>query len=83
MPIYEYKCRVCGHQFETLVRAASTPNCPSCQSEDLERLLSVPVVTSAGMKKAALGAARKQAAQKRRGEETQRQEEERRHPHDH
>jgi putative FmdB family regulatory protein len=83
MPIYEYKCRVCGHEFETLVRASSTPNCPSCQSEDLERLLSVPAVTSAGIKKAALGAARKQLAQKQRRENIQRHEEERRHPHDH
>jgi len=83
MPIYEYKCRACGHQFETLVRASSTPNCPSCQSQDLERLLSVSTVTTPGTKKAALGAARKQLAQKRRGEEIQRREEERRHPHDH
>jgi hypothetical protein len=35
------------------------------------------------MKKAALGAARKQLAQKQRREDIQRHEEERRHPHDH
>ena len=31
MPIYEYECRACGHQFEQLVRTGDTPACPSCQ----------------------------------------------------
>jgi putative FmdB family regulatory protein len=38
MPIYEYKCKSCSHQFEKLVRISDTPDCPSCQSADLERL---------------------------------------------
>ena len=83
MPIYEYKCRACGHEFEALVRASSTPDCPACQSQDLERILSVAAVTSPDRKKAALGVARKQLARKQRGEEIERHEEERRHPHDH
>ena len=29
-------------QFEALVRSGDTPSCPSCQGQDLERLLSVP-----------------------------------------
>ena len=40
MPIYEYACRGCGHEFEQLVRTGDTPACPSCQGQDLERLLS-------------------------------------------
>jgi putative FmdB family regulatory protein len=40
MPIYEYACRSCGNEFETLVRASETPAC-SCGSEDLEKKLSV------------------------------------------
>ncbi len=47
MPIYEYACRQCGHQFETLVRSGSRPECPNCRSGDLDRQLSViatPVV---------------------------------------
>jgi len=40
MPLYEYQCRACKHQFEALVRNREVPRCPSCQSEDLERLLS-------------------------------------------
>ena len=40
MPLYEYQCRACGHDFETLVRGAEQPACPACQSHDIERLLS-------------------------------------------
>ena len=42
MPLYEYECRLCGQQFEALVRGGDTPSCPSCKAQDLERLLSVP-----------------------------------------
>ena len=46
MPIYEYECRACGHRFEQLILHASTPECPSCQSHDLERLISLFAVDS-------------------------------------
>ena len=41
MPIYEYACRSCGHEFETLVRASETPSCAQCASPELEKKLSV------------------------------------------
>ncbi len=41
MPLYEYACVTCDHQFETLVRGAETPECPECQGTDLQRRLSV------------------------------------------
>jgi putative FmdB family regulatory protein len=41
MPIYEYSCKGCGNEFETLVRASSVPDCPSCHSTVLEKKLSV------------------------------------------
>jgi putative FmdB family regulatory protein len=41
MPIYEYACRSCGHEFETLVRASETPSCVQCASPELEKKLSV------------------------------------------
>ena len=47
MPIYDFACRVCSHQFEALVRTGA-PTCPECRSEDLERLSSLPAVRSDG-----------------------------------
>jgi putative FmdB family regulatory protein len=42
MPILEYVCKECAHRFETIVQGSHEPAaCPSCQSADLERLLSM------------------------------------------
>lgn len=41
MPIYEYACHDCGHEFEALVRQDTLPACPSCRSTALEKQLSV------------------------------------------
>lgn len=59
MPIYEYRCVACGHQFEALVRAQDTPACEQCQSTDLERLLSMFAVSSEGTRQSSLKLARK------------------------
>jgi putative FmdB family regulatory protein len=40
MPIYDYRCTSCGHAFETLVRAGSTPVCAHCGSTALEKCVS-------------------------------------------
>lgn len=41
MPLYEYACKTCAHQFELLVRASEAPACPACRGTALERKLSV------------------------------------------
>jgi putative FmdB family regulatory protein len=41
MPIFEYACHDCGHQFETLVRSGTVAACPGCGSTALGKLLSV------------------------------------------
>jgi putative FmdB family regulatory protein len=46
MPLYDFRCRACGHEFEALVRAPDTPQCPECRATDLERLLSTFVASS-------------------------------------
>ncbi len=34
MPIYEYACRSCHHEFERILRAgAPNPDCPECDAE--------------------------------------------------
>lgn len=42
MPIFEYKCAQCGHQFEELIFGDEVPPCPACRAEDTERQLSCP-----------------------------------------
>jgi len=41
MPLFEYSCKDCERQFETLVRGSETPACPSCRGTALERRQSV------------------------------------------
>ena len=40
MPIYAYRCRQCGEEFEKLVLSAARANevtCPCCQAQEVER----------------------------------------------
>ena len=46
MPIYEYECLRCGHQFEMLVLKNTVAACPECKSKKLEQLLSAFAVAS-------------------------------------
>jgi putative FmdB family regulatory protein len=58
VPVYEYICKSCKHEFEALVRGGSAPLCPSCQSSELEKLMSLPSVRSDSTHARALSAAR-------------------------
>jgi len=46
MPIYEYRCRECGHHFSHLFRSiqaaeeAGMPPCPACGDTQVKRLIS-------------------------------------------
>lgn len=62
MPIFEYQCRGCGHEFELLVLKGTVPACPKCQAEALERVVSVPAVKSDSTHALALKAAKKRDA---------------------
>ena len=49
MPIYEYRCRACGGDFEKYVSTAATRvTCPACESRDVTRKLSVFGMKAAG-----------------------------------
>jgi putative FmdB family regulatory protein len=43
MPIYEYECEKCGHQFEREQRITEDPvkTCPACKSRRAKRLISL------------------------------------------
>jgi len=66
MPLYEYTCRACGHEFEALVRGSSMPSCPVCQAVDLQRLVSLFAVDTEGTRQTALAHGRRLAAGERR-----------------
>ena len=42
MPIYEYKCELCGHQLEMLQKISDEPakTCPACGGDGLRKLVS-------------------------------------------
>ncbi|MGD2271843.1 MAG: zinc ribbon domain-containing protein [Desulfobacterales bacterium] len=40
MPIYEYHCEECNEDFECLVLGNEKPDCPSCSSHNICRLMS-------------------------------------------
>ncbi|HXE48810.1 MAG TPA: zinc ribbon domain-containing protein [Ramlibacter sp.] len=48
MPIYEYACHQCGNEFEALVRSGTVPECPSCHSRELKKMLSVFATAASG-----------------------------------
>lgn len=45
MPIYEYECEACSHQFEALRKISDEPLlvCPSCNVPKLRKKISAPV----------------------------------------
>jgi len=65
MPIYEYKCRDCGNQFEALVMpwVKSASECPACHSQNLEQLLSAFAVNSQERSQSVWNAAQKKFEQ--------------------
>lgn len=48
MPIYEYTCQVCHHDFEALVRNGEQVACPECGGGKLAKRFSVPAAHTAG-----------------------------------
>jgi putative FmdB family regulatory protein len=40
MPIFEYVCQKCSHQFEAIVQGTQKAACPKCESKRLDQKLS-------------------------------------------
>ena len=72
MPIYEYVCADCAHEFEKLVRRDTTPSCPSCGATRVERQFPLPNVSSEATKGKSMRAA-KQRDQKQATDRVQAQ----------
>jgi putative FmdB family regulatory protein len=82
MPIYEYRCRSCGNEFEAIVRSQEQPPCPACQSVDLERLISMFAVDSDGSRALSTNAARRANARVTRDKAWSDYEYDRKHRHE-
>ena len=60
MPIYDYTCGACAHEFEAVLRKQTDEaTCPACLSSDLKRGLSTPSVHSEARKDRSMRAAKK------------------------
>jgi putative FmdB family regulatory protein len=78
MPIYEYACNGCGHEFEEWQKITDAPvsKCPSCGERKVERLVSLSsfhlkgsgwYVTDYGGKKSGSESASKDSKDKEKG----------------
>jgi putative FmdB family regulatory protein len=83
MPLYEYQCRACAHEFEALIRPGDTPKCTSCGSEDLEKLLSHMAVSTEQTRSSNFTKARARAKKANRDKEIAQFEYEEKHRHHH
>lgn len=66
MPLFDFECRACKHEFEALVRAGDEPSCPACGSRDLERLLSAFAVDTADKRAASAKQSRQRQVARRK-----------------
>jgi putative FmdB family regulatory protein len=48
MPIFEYACKECNHEFEAIIFGDQKAECPKCQSKRLAPQLSVFAVSAKG-----------------------------------
>jgi putative FmdB family regulatory protein len=48
MPLFEYRCTQCQHEFEALVRNQEWPECPTCGAAKPEKLLSTVAARVSG-----------------------------------
>jgi putative FmdB family regulatory protein len=72
MPLYEYRCLACRHEFEALVRAQDpAPACPSCKSGDLEKLLSAASMSTDQLTRDRVKSERKRRLPQHRAEQNE------------
>ena len=79
MPIFEYRCGGCGHQFEQLVRTGDTPECPACHGHALEQLLSQVAISSEHTRSLSFGKAKQAAKRVQRDKDHAQMEYEKKH----
>ncbi len=84
MPLYDYVCKSCKHEFEALIRPGQEqPACPSCAGVELERLLSGFAVSSEHTRALNLKAGRKHLSKDRKDQAMAQWEYEKHHREEH
>lgn len=58
MPLFDYICQDCQHQFEALVRGEQQPSCPACNSTSLEKQVALPSIKTQSTRGLSMQAAR-------------------------
>jgi putative FmdB family regulatory protein len=67
VPLYDFRCRTCGHEFEALQRRPDDHvECPACRGGDFERLLSTFATASEERSRAAVKKERQRQIRGRR-----------------
>lgn len=59
MPIFDFVCAKCRHEFEALVRGGAAATCPSCGGTELEKQLSLPALKTEATHGLAMQAAKR------------------------
>ena len=83
MPLYDYICSKCGHEFEALVRTGDVHSCAECGSTELERQLTSFAVSTEGVREANIKKARKAGEKMRKDKAIAQFEYEEKHRHHH
>jgi putative FmdB family regulatory protein len=84
MPLYEYQCRSCSHEFEVLVRPGDpAPTCTSCGGGELDKLLSHTAVSTEHTRSTNFTKARARAKKANKDKEIAQFEYEEKHRHHH
>jgi putative FmdB family regulatory protein len=73
MPLFEYRCQKCRHEFEALILPGLEARCPKCSGQSLERLLSQFAVSSEGTRQKNLAQARRRTGAIRKEKEIEQQ----------
>jgi putative FmdB family regulatory protein len=62
MPLYSYHCAECDRDLELLIGSSDTAACPTCGSQNMERLMSrvAPPAKSRGIAKSARAQAKRE-----------------------
>ncbi len=52
MPLFEFRCSTCAHDFELLIRSGDDAACPQCGGGKVQKLLSETAAPTLGMGRA-------------------------------